>query len=144
MDLTILQEFFTSIAVSSTVGDYIKILVFFALMDFVSGIIRAYIKGEIKSRKMSNGALRKIGILIAAAVIYELDIILGVHGMFANIMKYWFIIMESISILENLQQAGVTLPNFLIKGLKVCQDTLDQKGEDVIEDVANIVDKVKK
>lgn len=122
-----------AIVLSGTVGEYLKILLVFAVMDFASGFIKAYIKGEISSRKMSNGVMRKIGILIAAAMVYEIDIILGTQGMLASMTKYWFIIMEAISILENLQKAGVVLPNFLLKGLNGCKETFELKGEDVLD-----------
>ena len=114
---------------SSTVGEFIVPLIFFAILDFISGFIKAYINKEISSRKMSNGAMRKIGILIAAAMVYEIDSLMNAQGMLANMTKYWFIIMEAISVLENLQQAGVTLPEFLVKGLQEYKESFESKGE---------------
>lgn len=114
---------------SSTVGEFIVPLIFFTILDFISGFIKAYINKEISSRKMSNGAMRKIGILIAAAMVYEIDSLMNAQGMLANMTKYWFIIMEAISVLENLQQAGVTLPEFLVKGLQEYKESFESKGE---------------
>lgn len=113
---------------SSTVGEFIVPLIFFTILDFISGFIKAYINKEISSRKMSNGAMRKIGILIAAAMVYEIDSLMNAQGMLANMTKYWFIIMEAISVLENLQQAGVTLPEFLVKGLQEYKESFESKG----------------
>lgn len=136
MESVFLQGILDNIVMlSGTVGEYLKILAVFAVMDFGSGFIKAYTKGEISSRKMSNGVMRKLGILIAAAMVYEIDIILGTQGMLASMTKYWFIIMEAISILENLQQAGVVLPNFLLKGLNGCKETFELKGEEALDSV---------
>lgn len=126
---------------SSTVGEFIIPLIFFAVLDFVSGFIKAYINKEISSRKMSNGAMRKIGILIAAAMVYELDSLMNAQGMLANMTKYWFIIMEAISVLENLQQAGVVLPEFLVKGLQGYKKTFESKGEVSIHTSSDFTDK---
>lgn len=110
------------------------------LIDYISGMSKAYINGEWSSKVGFRGIVKKvgyIGVIIVAAV---MDWVLysGLKGVGVDInMSYylglivtiWLLINECISVLENLGEIGVPLPSFLIRGIKKLQKNIEEKGE---------------
>lgn len=114
--------------VVALVGGSSLILILLTLMflDFLTGIAYARINHQITSQKFINCGLRKVGILIAIFVIslltiatmnfYEIEMIansLNFIEMLPKITMGYFILGESISILENLDKLGVKTPKFI-------------------------------
>lgn len=80
----------------------------FMLADIISGVVSASILHDIDSQKMREGLLRKVLLVL----IVLLSFIVG--GAFnltfiSKVVCIYIIIMETISILENLKKAGVDL-----------------------------------
>lgn len=92
--------------------------------DVVTGWIQASVNGTWDSTKMRKGLFRKSGellIIIVAYVIYEaialpVDVPVFISG--------YVVIMEILSVLENLDQAGVPVPAWLTRRLKKAADAL--------------------
>lgn len=86
-----------------------------AVADFVTGIIKGYVTGQLSSSKMRRGGLNKICELIVMATAcgleiginklgayYDSTVLASVTGTIAAIVVFGYIvIMELISILEN-------------------------------------------
>lgn len=93
-------------------------------VDIVTGWIQASVNGTWDSTKMRKGLFRKSGellIIIVAYVIYEaialpVDVPVFISG--------YVVIMEILSVLENLDQAGVPIPVWLTHRLKKAADAL--------------------
>ena len=94
--------------------------------DIVTGWIQASVNGTWDSTKMLKGLFRKSGellIIIVAYVIYEaiklpVDVPVFISG--------YVVIMEILSVLENLDQAGVPVPAWLTRRLKKAADALSE------------------
>lgn len=94
--------------------------------DVVTGWIQASVNGTWDSTKMRKGLFRKSGellIIIVAYVIYEaialpVDVPVFISG--------YVVIMEILSVLENLDQAGVPVPAWLTRRLKKAADALSE------------------
>ena len=110
------------------------------LIDYISGMSKAYINGEWSSKVGFKGIVKKlgyIGVVIVAAVmdwvIYSglkgVGISIGMSYYLGLIVTIWLLINECISILENLGSIGVPLPSFLIKGIKKLQKNIEDKGD---------------
>jgi toxin secretion/phage lysis holin len=92
--------------------------------DIITGWIQASVNGTWDSTKMRKGLYRKTGellIIIVAYVIYEaialpVDVPVFISG--------YVVIMEILSVLENLDQAGVPVPAWLTRRLKKAADAL--------------------
>lgn len=92
--------------------------------DVVTGWIQASVNGTWDSTKMRKGLFRKSGellVIIVAYVIYEaialpVDVPVFISG--------YVVIMEILSVLENLDQAGVPVPAWLTRRLKKAADAL--------------------
>ena len=79
-------------------------------IDVLTGVVNAWIKGEIKSSKLREGLAKKFG-EISVIVIGEIFVIgFGLSGVLADGISLYLIIMELISICENLDKLGVPIP----------------------------------
>lgn len=80
----------------------------FMLADIISGIVSATILHDLDSQKMREGLLRKVLLIL----IVLLSFVVGSAFNLTFISKavcIYIIIMETISILENLKKAGIDL-----------------------------------
>ena len=94
--------------------------------DVVTGWIQASINGTWDSTKMRKGLFRKSGelmIIVVAYVIYE-AIALPVDV--PDFISAYGVIMELLSVLENLDQAGIPVPTWLTRRLKKVSDALSE------------------
>lgn len=117
----------------------LALLLIMMIVDYISGMSKAYINGEWSSKVGFKGIVKKvgyIGVVIVAAVM-DWVIYSGLKGVGVDIkMSYylglivviWLLINECISVLENLGEIGVPLPTFLIKGIKKLQKNIEDKG----------------
>lgn len=94
------------------------------LIDYASGMLKAWVNSELSSKTGLKGIVKKVSYLLVICVAAVADWLitsgletLGIHTevdlCFGLIVTVWFIINECISILENLAVLGVPLPSFL-------------------------------
>lgn len=105
----------------------IVLLVACNVIDYVTGILASKFRGqEISSYKGIRGITKKIGmwlLVIVGAIIDELvkysvaqlGFVFPFTFMIACVVAIWIICNELISILENLKDMEVPLPDFLMK-----------------------------
>ena len=122
----------------------IPIAVLFAVMliDYISGILSAYIKSELSSRIGIIGIIKKISYLfiVASAIVFDfiiyytcLNLNLGINYepyFFCTLVTVWLIINELISILENLIKIGVPVPKFMEKAILAAKNKLEENTEE--------------
>ena len=121
----------------------IPLVVLFAAMiiDYCSGMIKAWATGELSSRVGVLGIVKKVGYLVTVCVAAIVDwlIISGLKKVgisfaldycFGLMVTIWFIVNELISILENLSTIGVPLPGFLVAMIKRLKVVVDDKGSE--------------
>lgn len=101
-------------------------------IDIVTGFINAWMKGEIKSSILRTGIAKKSGelVIILMGELFVMGMNLPI-GICAGISIY-IIIMELISICENLQKLGIPIPKFISKALndaekKIVEDEKEDK-----------------
>lgn len=97
------------------------------VIDYLSGIIKAYIKKELSSNIGLKGILKKVGILCVVALAVLFDRIAGATGAIRTLVIYYFVANEGLSILENLGAAGVPIPAKLKKALKSLKKESNKK-----------------
>lgn len=89
----------------------IMILASFMIFDYLSGVIKAIKNKQLNSKIGFEGLLKKICIFIILIVANLLDLLLGNDNlMFRSIVIYFYISNEGISILENLCEMNVPIP----------------------------------
>lgn len=100
----------------------LKVLVFVVIADFITGVLAAASEGKLASWIGHKGIIKKVTIFIIVALAYQLDCALGM-AYIRTTVTYFYIVMEAISILENAERTGLTVPDFLRKILKQVRDT---------------------
>lgn len=117
----------------------IVLLVICNIIDYVTGILASKFRGqEISSYKGIKGITKKIGmwlLIIVGAIIDELivysvaqlGLVCPFTFMIACVVAVWIICNELISILENLKDMEVPLPDFLVKLTKNIKSQIETK-----------------
>ena len=114
------------------------VLVCIMLIDYITGMISAWVNAELSSKKGIIGIVKKICYLFAIAAAMGIDwliysgmaqigIQLDYTIFFGVLVTIWLIINEIISILENLAKIGVPLPKFLMTVIQRLKNTTESK-----------------
>ena len=88
------------------------------VLDYISGIIRAFIKKDLSSRIGFKGIVKKVSILLIVMLAVLIDRVTGETGAIRTLVIYYFVANEGLSVVENLGQAGVPIPQSIKKALK--------------------------
>jgi len=117
-----------------------------ALSDFVTGIIKGYVTGQLSSAKMRRGGLNKVCELVVMSTAcglevgiralgdyYSSDALAAITGAVTAIVVFiYIVIMELISILENYAEIDPQSAGWirkLLKRLKNVNDKEDKKND---------------
>lgn len=95
------------------------ILVFF---DTLTGVIKAWKNGRLKSRTLRDGMFASLGEIVLMACCILINYCIPLTGTVMFLCFLWLCVKEFYSILENLVEIGVQPPKFLVKGLKAWLD----------------------
>lgn len=94
-------------------------LVAFMILDYITGIIAAWIRRELSSTVGFTGIAKKVFIMALVAVGHILDAhVLGGGSVCRSAVIGFYLANEGISILENAGNIGLPLPKKLIDVLK--------------------------
>lgn len=96
------------------------------LVDYGTGLSRAWMSGSLSSRKSIAGIVKKVSYLATVAVGVACDYVIRYgfvsagYNSFPNcavsvVILVWLIVNEMISILENISEMGVPVPSFLLR-----------------------------
>ena len=104
----------------ATAEDYKLLLLPFILMvlDFLTGITHAWATGHLKSYKMRDGLNKKVGEICILLVGYIFTWTINAPKYLMIGLTIYIVIMELISLSENLDKMGVPLPKPLRKALR--------------------------
>lgn len=116
------------------------VLTIVMLIDYITGMLSAYVNAELSSRKGIVGILKKISyfslVCVGIAIDYILYSALSQIGIQSDVTMFfgltvtvWLIINELISILENLSKLDVPIPKFLTSVIKKLKTTVEDKSD---------------
>ena len=88
------------------------------ILDYVSGMLKAFITKQVSSKIGFMGILKKVSILLVVMLAVLIDRVTGDTGAIRTLVVYYFVANEGLSVLENLGQAGVPIPQSIKKALK--------------------------
>lgn len=111
-------------------GDWdvaLQCLIIAIAIDYISGIIKAFINKELSSKIGVKGLLKKVGVLLIVALATLIDKITGETGMVRTLVIYYFVANEGLSVIENLGEAGLPIPDVIKKALKSLKN--ESKGK---------------
>lgn len=101
--------------------------------DVITGITKAWKNSNLKSKTLRNGLFCSFGELIVLALCILATALLPIDVVSITVfmLLVFMVLKELFSICENLIEIGVKLPKFLINGLKVYSDIIDNGGKEV-------------
>lgn len=116
------------------------VLVAVMLIDYVTGMTAASYTKQLNSRVGVIGIVKKVCYLALVAVgmvvdylilsaLVSIGISLQINYCFGMIITIWLIINELLSILENLGELNIPLPQFLVDAVKSMKDKVESKAD---------------
>ncbi len=110
------------------------------LIDYITGMAAAGYTGQLSSRTGVRGIVKKAGYLALVAVGMTVDYLISgallsigiqvqVNYCFGMILTVWLIINELLSILENLGEMNIPLPDFLLHTVKSLKGRVEDSAQ---------------
>ncbi|MGL5647428.1 MAG: phage holin family protein [Clostridium sp.] len=109
----------------------LQILLMAVILDYFSGMLKAFYLGEVSSKKGYKGLVKKVGIFFVVIVAQMADMLLGLL-VFRSAICLFFSANEMISVLENVGSMGIPIPAFLKDKLAQVKSESDEKDIDNI------------
>ena len=102
-----------------------------AMADIITGWIQASINATWDSTKMRKGLFRKGGelLVVVLAFVTEYALQVAAQAHVATFLSIYIVIMEALSVLENLDQAGVPIPPIIRDKLGKVKHEFDGEGQ---------------
>lgn len=109
-------------------------MLLFILLDIVTGLLKAFIKEGFNSTTIRKGLYHKGGEIAAGALAYMLDYTanmyeLGINIKIFNLYVPYIILMESISIIENIAEVSPRTAAFFAPILQKIKEKEDDENE---------------
>lgn len=80
----------------------------FSLSDIITGFIQAVINNNVDSSKMRIGLWHKLLLILVMLLSFVIDFSFNLHCV-SKVSCSYIVVMELLSILENLKKAGINL-----------------------------------
>lgn len=109
-------------------------------IDFLTGIIYAWSTKTFQSKKMRSGLSKKIGELAIIVIGEVLSFSLGLPKYIMTGISLYIIIMELMSVFENLDKMGVPVPKFIRDVINNVSDSIDN-GKIVTDNISKYTQK---
>lgn len=97
----------------------LQVLIVFMILDYGTGVLYAYLTNQLNSEVGFKGLVKKLMILVVLIIGVMLDRMLG-NGtwVFRTLVCYFYIANEGISLLENVGNIGIPIPNKIRNALE--------------------------
>lgn len=103
----------------------IQSLLIVMVVDYLTGIASAIYNKELSSKLGFKGIIKKFSYLCVVALSVIIDNLTGQSGLIRTLVIYFFVANDGLSIIENMAEMGVKLPQKLIDSL----EQIRKKGE---------------
>lgn len=100
----------------------LKCLIIIMILDYITGIVSGAINKKLDSKIGWNGILKKFMYLVIVAVCVVIDTITGQDGVIRNLIIYYLVANDGLSIVENMAEMNIPLPKKIIDVLNQLKD----------------------
>lgn len=100
-------------------------LIIVIIIDYLTGIASAIYNKELSSKTGFKGIIKKFCYLLVVALSVVIDNLLGSSGLIRSLVIYFFVANDGLSIIENMAEMNIKLPQKLIDAL----EQIKKKGE---------------
>lgn len=106
-------------------------------IDVLTGVTHAWATGHLKSYRMREGLGRKAGeiSILIIGVLFTVAINLPPYIMAG--FSLYIIVMELVSICENLRKLGIKIPKFVERALGEVEEKIQNGSKDTADDNKN-------
>ena len=105
-----------------------KTFLIFIIIDYISGVLQAIYNKKLNSQIGAKGIVKKVGYILIVIISTAFDTLNGNTMTIRNVIIYMFIANEGISILENLSQIGILIPNILKNKIEKMGDVPNEQN----------------
>jgi toxin secretion/phage lysis holin len=93
-------------------------LIAFAVVDYITGVLRAVVEKNLSSRIGAKGIAKKVAIFLVVGIGHLADVyLLGDGGAVRSAVIFFYIANEGVSLLENATAIGLPVPEQLKNAL---------------------------
>ena len=100
-------------------------LIIVIVIDYLTGIASAIYNKELSSKTGFKGIIKKFCYLLVIALSVVIDNLTGQSGIIRSLVIYFFVANDGLSIIENMAEMEIKLPNKLMDSL----EQIKRKGE---------------
>ena len=104
-------------------------LIIVIILDYLTGIAKSYVTKKLNSSIGFKGIIKKLSMLCIVAIAVIVDRFIGQSGMIRTLIIYYLVANEGLSIIENLGEMNIVVPDFLKERLEQLKD----KDKEVIK-----------
>lgn len=103
----------------------LKSLLIVMVIDYITGVSSAIYNKKLSSKVGIKGIIKKFSYLLVIGLSVVIDNLTGQNGIIRSLVIYCFVANDGLSILENIAELDIKLPQKLIDSL----EQLKKKGE---------------
>ena len=103
----------------------LKSLLIVIVIDYITGVSSAIYNKRLSSNVGIKGIIKKFSYLLVIGLSVVIDNLTGQNGIIRSLVIYCFVANDGLSILENIAELDIKLPQKLIDSL----EQLKKKGE---------------
>ncbi len=125
---------------------FVELLLMLMALDIITGVFKAIKNKNLWSRKSLFGYSRKLLVLIVIITANIVDQVLSLNGTLTFATVLFYIANEGLSIMENMAELGVLVPQQLAEKLKVIESEKESFVEEIQDELAgqNVDEELKK
>lgn len=103
----------------------LKSLLIVMVIDYITGISSAIYNKKLSSKIGIKGIIKKFSYLLVIGLSVVIDNLTGQNGIIRSLVIYCFVANDGLSIVENMAELDIKLPQKLIDSL----EQIKKKGE---------------
>lgn len=88
------------------------------VLDYITGVLNAGYNKRLSSKIGLKGILKKLALLCLIALSVVIDKITSANGIVRTLIIYYLVANEGLSIIENLAEMNIIIPEFLKEKLE--------------------------
>lgn len=98
---------------------------FLVAFDVITGVVKAWKQGRFRSRTMRDGLFASLGEIMLLALCVAATTFMPITETIVFLIIVYMILKELTSIIENLVEIGVKMPLWVVQGLKIYSDKIN-------------------
>ncbi|MBQ4897717.1 phage holin family protein [Paenibacillus sp. Marseille-P2973] len=108
----------------------LQVLFVFAIADWITSWVAAWMNRELRSRMEPEEIIRKSMIFILVSIAHLIDGILGEGHYIRDAVIFFYLAMELLSIIKNIERMGIPMPGVLRNAAKIFLSKSGEKEND--------------